>query len=548
MLSNFQERARSVASASVFSTVILSQIFTSNALAQDTFFSEGPQVSSPSTGTENNARIQAMLQNMSDHPLAGGDVHINLCGFDGLKNQGCGHVKVALPLPQLNNPLGYEVQQLRRKLALMVETADRGLDGMPLEVALKQGGMEVIDRFVVLMDERPTEFPKPETYFKIMDLHYDLMLAVEDADVPAMSGIIGSLREVVLQLEEDLFSEADKALRDAMKALQEALEEGASDELLEALSKELMNAMKAKAEEQKSDESLSPSEQQAFEDMQKLMEEMQKQMEEMGITAQQMAQMMMGQMGQMGQGSPGSPPSGAKGQEGEQPSQSYEEMLEKMKKRMEEMKEKAEYMAEIGAITEAQQGLRDRTLSTVLNEQGGNLSDEGFIENLEAEQGGLEQRLSELVGKMKKDRLPIDSLEVAEVEMDEAENDLDVQRLGEAVGDQDEALEALREGQQQMQQMMAMLIPGGGGPLSGTGPGGPPPPGELRRDSPLMNEEGELRALSPPNKDLGVSPSDGQRENRRVRDQILERQRGTAQSQGNSYLDRLLGTEGPGVL
>lgn len=483
------------------------------------------------------SHIQAMVQDLSDHPLAGATLMMEVCVVDDLDKRECDMAEVTLPLPQLNNPVGYPVQELRRDLALMIEQTERDADGMPLAEELREGGLRVAASFETMMDSYALEFKNPDTFMTLMNLHYDVIQASENANLEEFETIIGALRGVVLQLEEDLLSVAEKALRDALEAQAEALENGATSEELEALNDAVMEAMEGLLQEQieqGEDEGLSPADMENMEMMKELMEEMARILEELGITPEEFAKMLQEMMG--GGGSP--PPGGAP--QGEQEEQTLEQMLDALKKQIEMMQKMYKFMGELNAITEELQTLRDQTLSEALEatRESPDASDLAEIDEMETKQDSLNERLEALIDGMKNEGLPTEALDYALNEMREAESDLERNNTGEAVPHQDEALEVLNSSSESMAMMM-MMMPGAG-PQSGAGPE-MPSQGSGTDGRSIIDNEGRLLDSDNQSEDMGVELEDGDKDSRGVRDSIIRRQQqGEGQTSRDSFLDRLL--------
>lgn len=538
MASSLRKYARSFG----FATALLSQVFMASAIAAENDYGLGVPTN-PEDATRQTT-LQAMLQDMSDHPLAGGPALITVCVRDGMeRNKGeeanrggadvsCDQVEVTLPLPKLNNPLGYEIQALRRELALGIEQAPRDADGRPTTESLRAIGYKVAGDFETFFDQHSTEFQKPETLITVMDMHYDLLNIAERADMPAMEEMIAKLRTVTLKLEDDLLSDAAKELKDAQEPLKEALEKGAPSKEIQELNERLMDAMKGFMDEQKKDDSLSAADKKALEDMQKMMEALKKALEEMGMTPEEFAELMQQMM--QGGGMPQPP------QAGKQQQMSFEQMLQAMKQMIEQMQKMQKYMKDINEIIDEQQDVRDKTLSEALREDAGLPHEPGMptTEDLEKRQEALKDRLSDLIDKMKQDGIDTKPFEFADKEMGEAESDLENSDEGGAVPNQDKALEALRGGNQNMAAMMMMMMQGAGN-MSGTMPGSGPP-GSGVNDGSFVDGDGKLRSSDNPNEALGLQTEDPNNRSRGVRDEILQRRK---QSQGtghDDYLDRLL--------
>ena len=249
-------------SASMGAFMLGSVFLAGNATAQDTDVSD--KISGPET-RQDEPVIRMTLPNLTNHPLAGGIVLQRLCATDGLDEKKCDDVEVFIEPPALENPLGQVIHAFRRELAV------DDLDAAP----------RVADDLQTFINERGGEFDNPQSLTRLIEIQQDLDQGIKAQDLDILDQVVQDFWTLIVQLEEDMLSEAEKALRDAQEALKKALEEGVSEEELKELREQAEQAMQDFMEEQlqKAEENqLSPEDKAALEDMQKMMEELQKMM------------------------------------------------------------------------------------------------------------------------------------------------------------------------------------------------------------------------------------------------------------------------------
>lgn len=517
--------------------------------------SSGAQENNPDTPEHDEAPIRMTLPNLTTHPLAGGTVMQRLCAEDGMGERSCENVEVFIAPPALENPIGKILHKLRRDLAVDDLNAAPG----------------VIVSIQDILDTQAENFANPESLTRLSEIQQDLESGVETQDLSVLDKAVQDLWRLILQLEDDMRSEAEKALEDALEALKDALEEGASEEELKELRELAEEAMEDFLNEQLEDaeaNEMSPEEKAAMEEMQKLMEEMQKMMEEMQLSEEQMAEMMKQMMEQAQQAQQGQ--QGQAGQQGEQQEMDYQKMLEQMKQQMQQMQQMQKMqqnMDELKELMEDQQELRDDTFSDALKdealeqeddnppaadknqqqnqqpqqqnpEKSGQPQQQQNQNGLAQQQKDVNERLQDLMQKMRQEGMDPGELDRADNAMRRARQDLENGQEGQAVPDQDEALESMNEAQQQMQQqmqqMMQQMMPGEGGPKSGQMPGGPAM--SRPQSVPGVDNDGRIRESNNPNDILDVSPGEGGEAQRDVRDKIRKRM----QQGGNEYLENLL--------
>lgn len=163
-------------------------------------------------------------RNLTEHPLAGMPVRITLVAEDSIGQTGRSEtIEMDLPGRYFNNLLAGAVAEQRQVLALDTNRLDRVFD---LNDAITFAPEETIKNSTHYLLIRSARARLKQSYNDDMfrdsaDYLWDIALGIEDGDL----------------------SFAERRLRDAQRALSEALENGASDETIQALMDELREAM-----------------------------------------------------------------------------------------------------------------------------------------------------------------------------------------------------------------------------------------------------------------------------------------------------------------
>ncbi len=164
------------------------------------------------------------FHDLTAHPWAGADVNLVLVARDEADQEGRSKPeRFTLPQRRFSIPLAKAVVEQRRILAL---DANRHVDVIAALDALLIGPEEFFDNpghYLALKFayHRLTEAKSDDQLRKVVDDLWSLALVIEDGDL----------------------SLAERALRDAQEALQQALQEGASDEEIQRLTQELRQAL-----------------------------------------------------------------------------------------------------------------------------------------------------------------------------------------------------------------------------------------------------------------------------------------------------------------
>jgi len=163
-------------------------------------------------------------KDLTDHPWAGTMVRLMLKAKDDAGHEASSETKlVELPERPFTNPLARALVEQRRILALDANKKRRVLDMM--------------DAITL----RPEDtFTNMGHYLAIMSARTRLQMASTDDQ---LRDVAAYLWTIALGIEEGNLSAAEKRLRQAEQALQQALKNGASDQQIEKLMKELRQAM-----------------------------------------------------------------------------------------------------------------------------------------------------------------------------------------------------------------------------------------------------------------------------------------------------------------
>ncbi len=465
---------------------------------------EPPQASLQLPLSENGTGEGHTTADLSEHPWAGALVSMTLSAHSVTGRTGSSApVETTLPQRTFHNPLARALVEERRDLILDPDHATK-----PVEAAL--AGLQVA----------PELFGVPSgVYMGLNQARTSLLNTRNDADLLNVAALLWAMAS---QIEDGDASQAERDLRDAEKALREALKKGASDDEITKLMQDLREAAKrfasemARKAEQNGDQSARDTQGQT-QDLDKLMDRME---EAARNGTREEAEALLNQM---------------------------QDMFENLREAGEESESPAEralqkQMSEIDKLLHDQQSLRDDTFRSDQRDRerrrakrsdgeegaqpGGNgnpsRSHQGQADSqpdaqqanpdnspLEQRQRALRDRLAELQRQMKNLGMKGEKgFEDAEKHMGEAESDLGGKRgqgkdgsmpqpgqpgdKGAAVEAQGRAIEAMREGADGMQKQM-----GQGQGKGGRGKGGYSArfqrPGEGSGDDPLgRGREGNL--------------------------------------------------------
>ncbi|MCV0394393.1 MAG: TIGR02302 family protein [Rhizobiaceae bacterium] len=404
--------------------------------------------------------VAKTARDLTEHPWAGVVVDLNLEVEDAAGQIGLSETKrIRMPERPFTNPLARAVIEQRRILALDANRKERVL--------------ELIDATTL----RPEDtIDNPSHYLGIMTGRTKLQMADTDEK---LRGVVDYFWELALAIEDGDLSAAERRLRQAQEALRQALENGASDEEIEQLMAELREAMqeflREFAERAQQNPNLSMQMPQNGQELsQSDLDRMLDQIEELAKSgARDQAQELLSQLQDMMNNlQAGRPQQGQQGQQGQS------QMREQMDRLGEMMRRQQELMNETFRMDQMQRGQQGQRGQPGEGEQGQQgqgqpMTPEEFAEamrQLQEQQGRLQQQLGELMDALEGMGIqPGEGFGEAERNMGEAADALGEGEGERAVGDQGEALEALRQGAQDMMQQMQQAQQGdqGGGQEGG---------------------------------------------------------------------------------
>ncbi|MBZ9843682.1 TIGR02302 family protein [Mesorhizobium sp. CA5] len=163
-------------------------------------------------------------KDLTEHVWAGSNIKLTLTATDDAGHTATSETKtLVMPERPFANPLARAVIEQRRLVALDTNAKPRVLD---------------------LMDAvtlRPEDtFDNMSNYLAIMSARSRLKLSESDDQ---LRNVVSYLWEIALGIEEGNLSAAERRLRQAQQALQDAIKNGASDQEIEKAMKELREAM-----------------------------------------------------------------------------------------------------------------------------------------------------------------------------------------------------------------------------------------------------------------------------------------------------------------
>lgn len=420
----------------------------------------------PRRGAKGNAA--KTTKDLTEHVWAGGNIKLTLVATDDAGHTATSETKtLVMPERPFSNPLARAVIEQRRVLALDANAKSRVLD--------------LMDAITL----RPEDtFDNMAHYLAIMSARTRLKMADND---DKLRDEVAYLWEIALGIEQGNLSEAERRLRQAQQALQDAIKNGASDEEIDKAMKELREAMNQFLQEFAQRAQQNPNAPQMQQNGQELrqsdIERMMDQIENLAKSgdrdsAQQLLSQLQDMMNNL--------QAGRQQQGGQQNS----EMRQQMDKLGEIMRRQQEMMNETFRLHQMQRGQnRDEQFGEngELGEQGEQpgpgedrdplgrpkpMTPEEFadaLKRLQEGQGKLQSELDQLRKGLEGMGLePNEGFGEAGKSMGNAEQALGDSEGDQAVGHQGRALEALRRGaKDMMKQLQAMQGDEGDGERGG---------------------------------------------------------------------------------
>lgn len=420
-------------------------------------------LSLPRRGASANAA--RTTKDLTEHVWAGSQIRLTLAATDGAGQTGRSETRtMVLPERTFSNPLARAVIEQRRLLGLDANAKPRVLD--------------LMDAITL----RPEDtFDNMSNYLAIMSARTRLKIAGNDDQ---LREVVSYLWDVALGIEEGALSAAERRLRQAQQALQDALKNGASDEEIEKLMQELRQAMneflREFAQRNQQNQNAMQLPPNAQELRQSDLDRMMDQIENLAKSGNRdAAQELLSQLQDM----MNNLQAGRQGQQGEQNSELRQQMdkLGEIMRRQQEMMNETFRMDQMqrGENGEGQMGQGEQDQQGQGqgegNQQGQGqrpMTPEEFAEalrQLQQGQGTLQGDLQQLGKALEGMGMePNEGFGQAGRSMGDAEQSLGQGEGEGAVGHQGRALEALRQGaKEMMQQLQAMQGDQGGSEQGG---------------------------------------------------------------------------------
>jgi uncharacterized protein (TIGR02302 family) len=380
-------------------------------------------------------------RDLTSHPWAGAHVKLTLVARDEAGQEGrSAPVELTLPTRVFTNPLAKAIVEQRARLALDANAEPVVADAL--------------DAITMV----PDKLPSMATYLTIRSAYHRLLDAQSDDD---LRGVVDYLWTIALGLENGDMSLAADQLRAAQDALNQALQNNASDDEIAKLTQQLRDALQkflqALAQQAQQNPSLAQLPPNA--NVQTLTEQ---QLERMLDQIQNLAQ------------------TGAKDAARQLLSQ-LQNMLENLQAGIPQPGDQGQQQAmqqlnQLGDMIRRQEQLMNQTFSAErgTNPDGSQMSEDQFqqmLQNLQSGQQALNDEFNQLMQQMQGQGTDNGKLGQAGEAMGRAEQALGAGRPGSAVNEQSSALDALRQGAQSLAQQLANGQgngPGNGMPGQGT--------------------------------------------------------------------------------
>lgn len=419
----------------------------------------------PRTGT---AKTAETIRDLTSHPWAGSEVDLTLLARDQASQEGLSPpYRITLPQRRFAKPLARAIVEQRRNLALDA-----------------QNHAQVITAMDALMLAPDLFDFRARNYLGMRFAYGELIRAETDDELKAMLPLLWDL---ALSIEDGDLSAAERKLRDAQETLRKALEEGASDEEIARLTQELREAlneyMQALAEQMRQN----PQAMQPFDGNQQTLNqqdlsEMLDRIEELARTgSRDAARELLAQMQQMLEnlqaGRPQMMPEGMNS-----------EMMEMLNQLGEMIQQQQQLMDETHRFNQDQQRQRGNQQQGQQQQgqqgQGQQMTQEQLeqmLQQLQQGQGDLAQQLQQLMDQLGQNGMgQNEALGQAGESMGDAQQSLGQGQGQQALGQQGDALDALRRGAQSMTEQMMGQGEGAGNP-NGPSPLDEDPLGRPRR-------------------------------------------------------------------
>jgi len=398
-------------------------------------------------------------RDLTDHPMAGLPVRITLVAEDSTGQTGRSEtVEMVLPGRFFHNLLAGAVAEQRQVLALDTNRFDRVIDLNDAVTLAPEETIENTTHFLLLKSARA----------RLKEAYNDDMLR-DSADY---------LWDIALGIEGGDLSFAERRLRDAQRALSEALEDGASDEMIQALMDELREAMQeyldalARSMQQNQDNlaQIPPSALQNMlrsEDLNRMLDQIEN-LAQSGARdqAQQLLSELQRLMNNLQMGQHMQVP-------GDNPMRQQLDQLGELMQRQQQLMDETFNLEQALRERQRQQFNNNQNQQGQNQQPGDQMTEEQLrqaLRDLQEQQQALQQQLGEMQEALEGLGMqPNEGFGEAGEAMGEAGTALGEGEGEQALGEQGRALQALRRGAQQMMNQMQQAMGQNPGPNPGPG-------------------------------------------------------------------------------
>ena len=496
-----------------------------------------PKINLPVPRRKKGAAEGKSSADLTESPYAGAKVAMTLVATDDAGQMGRSATKtLTLPEKRFSKPLARAVIEQRRMLALDANSVPRVLE--LLDATTFRG-----DQFI----------ENPSDYLALRAVRTRIATAHDDA---ALVSAVDFMWQIALGIEDGNLSLSERRLRDAREKLSQALENGASNEEIDQLMKELREAMneymQALAQEM---QKMPPMDQNQMGQAQELrpqdLDKMMDKIEDLAKSgSKDAAQQLLSQLQEMMDNLQAMRP-GQQQQSGEQ--NAMQQQMNKMGEMLQRQQKLMDKTFDLGRqqIQRQQQGQQNQQQpgQPQQGQQGQPMTAEQLkqaMKRLQEQQGQLQKDLEAMQKQMQGMGMePSKGFGQAGESMGKAEGALGKGDDGEAVGQQGRAMQALRDGAKDaMQQMQQAMQQGKGQQRPGQGQMGQGMGGQQPRQS-SRDPLGRQRQTQGPDfgQDVGVPDEIDTQRAREILDAIRKRL-GDQLSPAleRQYLERLLKT------
>ena len=401
-----------------------------------------------------------LSRDLSQHPFAGGTVLVTLMARDGAGQTGKSRtLETVLPMRFFTKPLAIALVEQRRDLAGDARNA-----------------RQVASMLDIIANTAPEAFiPEYGTYLGLQVIYRHIARAKTDDELREGLDLMW---ELALAIEDGDLSDAAARLREAQEALKKAIEEGASEEEISRLMKDLRQAMNTYLEEMtrqmaRNQQNQNLAQNQNSQSLRKQdLDRMMDRIENLAKSgSKDAAQQLLSELQQMMDQLQAGRHQQQRQQEGDEFNREMNNLAEMMQKQQQLM-DKTFRMQNLqqqqqqgnSQQNQQQQGNQQQQQRQGQQNQQSEMTPQDYadaMKQLQQQQGALKEQLQEMMRSLEQMGVdPGKDLGQAGEAMGKAQQSLGKGENGEAMGQQGKALNALRRGAQSMMQQMQQNMAG----------------------------------------------------------------------------------------